>query len=70
MKTFKKHLADFFQALPIAIVISCISVITLMYIDFFKEIDLFKFSLSFGITVLIMTHLVRPFVRLFAKEVN
>lgn len=67
MKLFKNYLSDFIEALPIAIICSCLSVFILMYSDFFKELDLFKFSLSFGLTILIMTHLVKPFTRLMAK---
>ena len=67
MKLFKNYVSDFLKALPIAIICSCLSVFFLMYADIFKEIDLFKFSLSFGLTVLIMTHLVKPFTRLVAK---
>ena len=67
MKLIKNYAADFFKSLPIAIICSSLSVIMLMHIDAFKEIDLLKFSLSFGLTVLIMTHLVKPFTKLVAK---
>lgn len=67
MKLFKNYASDLFKALPIAIICSCLSVFILMYSDFFKELDLFKFSLSFGLTVLIMSHLVKPFTRLMAR---
>ena len=67
MKLFKNYTTNFLRALPIAIICSSLSVILLMYSDIFNELNLLKFSLSFGLTVLIMTHLVKPFTRLVAK---
>ncbi len=67
MKVFKNYASNFFRNLPIAIICSSLSVFLLMYSDIFNELNLFKFSLSFGLTVLIMTHLVKPFTRLVAK---
>ncbi|UOB17687.1 hypothetical protein [Abyssalbus ytuae] len=67
MKLFKQYLQDLLKSLPLAIITSCISVMILLYVDFFKDFDLFKITMSFLVTVLIMSHLIKPFSKIVAR---
>ncbi len=65
--TLKKYLNNLLESLPMAIITSCISVLILTNIDAFKEFDLKIVLSSFAVTVLVMSHLVKPFTRILAR---
>lgn len=65
--TLKKYLKNLLESLPVAIITSCISVLILTNMDAFKEFDLKIVLSSFAVTVLIMSHLVKPFTKIVAK---
>lgn len=67
MTTLKKYLNNLLESLPMAIITSCISVLILTNMDAFKEFDLKIVLSSFVVTVLVMSHLVKPFTKIVAR---
>lgn len=65
--TLKKYLNNLLESMPMAITTSCISVLILTNIDAFKEFDIKIVLSSFAITVLIISHLVKPFTKIVAR---
>ena len=65
--TLKKYLNNLLESLPMAIITSCISVLILTNMDAFKEFDLKIVLSSFVVTVLVMSHLVKPFTKIVAR---
>ena len=63
----KKYLNNLLESLPMAIITSCISVLILTNINAFKEFDLKIVLSSFVVTVLVMSHLVKPFTKIVAR---
>jgi len=66
-KILKKYLNNLWESLPLAIIISCISVLILTNMDYFQGFDLKIVFASFAITILIMSHLIKPFAKIVAK---
>jgi len=66
-KIFIKYLNNLLESLPLAIIISCISVLILTNMSYFKEFDLKIIFSSFAVTILIMTHLIKPFAKIVEK---
>lgn len=66
-KSLKKYLDNLLESLPMAIITSCISVLILTNMDAFKEFDLKIVLSSFAVTVLVMSHLVKPFIKIVAR---
>lgn len=66
-KIFKKYLKNLLESLPLAIIISCISVLILTNMSYFQEFDLKIVFASFAITILIMSHLIKPFAKIVEK---
>jgi len=65
--TLKKYLNNLLESLPMAIITSCISVLILTNMDAFKEFDLKIVLSSFAVTVIIISHLVKPFTKIVAR---
>lgn len=62
-----KYLNNLLESLPMAIITSSISVLILTNMDAFKEFDLKIVLSSFVATVLVMSHLVKPFTKIVAR---
>jgi len=67
MKMLKNYMNNLLKSMPIAIMSSCVSVLVLINTEIFKEFDLQNILISFFITVILMSHLVRPFSRVVSK---
>lgn len=66
-KILKKYLNNLLESLPLAIIISCISILILTNMNYFKEFDLKVVLSSFAVTILVMSHLIKPFEKIVAK---